>query len=92
MALEDPVLSTAQALSPAPLLLHHFLEASVVAHADHAAIDIPPGRGRETRQIMTYRELADRSDRLAYHLAPLVSQEAIVALLLPRTSPLLYVA
>ncbi|WP_296611342.1 non-ribosomal peptide synthetase [Sphingomonas sp.] len=92
MALEDPVLSTAQALSPAPLLLHHFLEPVVVAHADHAAIDIPPGRGRETRRIMTYRELTDRSDRLAQHLAPLISDEAIVALLLPRTSPLLYVA
>ena len=91
MALEDPDQSAGPA-STAITLLHAFLDVPAAIHADRVAIEVPPGRGRPERQTMTYRELAEQSDRLASHLAPLVTGEAIVALLLPRTSPLLYVA
>ncbi len=92
MALEDPVASASRRLVAAPRLLHRFLDTPAAAHAGHVAIDVPPGRDRAVRQTMTYAELAAHTDRLARHLAPLIAGEAIVALLLPRTSPLLYVA
>lgn len=92
MALEDPdIPSVREAVYP-PTLLHTFLANPLANCPDQPAIDVPPGRGRTRRQTITYRELADLSDRLARHLVPLVTGEAIVALLLPRTSPLLYVA
>jgi len=92
MALEDPAVTADTQELGATNLLHAFLDAPVTAYADQVAIDIPPSRGRAQRQTMTYRDLAEQSDRLARHLAPLVAGEAIVGLLLPRTSPLLYVA
>ncbi|MGN6819961.1 MAG: amino acid adenylation domain-containing protein [Sphingomonas sp.] len=92
MAFEDPDASVSSRASNAGGLLHALLDAPAILHADRAAIDVPPGRGRAERQILTYRELAEQSDRLARHLAPLVAGEAIIGLLLPRTSPLLYVA
>ena len=73
-------------------LLHGFL-AEEAAHAPASiAIEIPPGQGRADRQALTYGELAALSDRLAMHLAAQVQPEQIVALLLPRTSPLLFIA
>jgi non-ribosomal peptide synthetase-like protein len=92
MALEDPAAAPDPQATSAIALLHAFLDAPAMAHADHVAIDVPPGRDRPGRQTMTFRDLAAQSDRLARHLAPLVTGEAIIGLLLPRTSPLLYVA
>jgi non-ribosomal peptide synthetase-like protein len=73
-------------------LLHGFLAPVARRVPDAVAIDVPPGRGRPERQVLTYRELDVLSDRLARHLVALVSPEAIVPLLLPRTSPVLHVA
>ncbi|HEX7851967.1 MAG TPA: amino acid adenylation domain-containing protein [Sphingomonas sp.] len=92
MALEDPAAPVDPQIASAITLLHAFLDAPAATLADHVAIDVPPGRDRPARQTMTYGDLAEQSDRLARHLAPLVADEAIIALLLPRTSPLLYVA
>jgi len=73
-------------------LLHAFLADTVARVPGQVALDIPPGRDRAVRATLTYAELAEASDRLARHIAPMIAGEAIVALLLPRTSPLLYVA
>lgn len=57
------------------------------------AIDIPPGRGRPERQVLDYAGLDRLSDRLAGQIAGRsLGGEALVALLIPRTSPLLYAA
>ncbi|WP_421847488.1 amino acid adenylation domain-containing protein [Novosphingobium sp.] len=75
-----------------PALLHAFLAEAAARYPDGTAIEVPPARTRPERQVMTYAELAALTDRLAQHLAPRLEAERIVALLLPRTSPMLYVA
>ena len=82
-------LDTYGTLHPA---LHGFLARSVARDPAALAIDVPPGRDRPTRQTMAYGELDALSTRLAHHLAGRVAGEAVVALLIGRTSPLLYVA
>jgi non-ribosomal peptide synthetase-like protein len=75
-----------------PALLHAFLAEAVARYPAGTAIEVPPARTRPERQVMTYAELAALTDRLALHLALRLQPERIVALLLPRTSPMLYVA
>jgi non-ribosomal peptide synthetase-like protein len=75
-----------------PALLHAFLAEAAALYPDGTAIEVPPARTRPERQAMTYAELVALTDRLALHLAPKLDAERIVALLLPRTSPMLYVA
>ncbi len=75
-----------------PQLLHEFLAVAAARVPQAVAIEVPAGRGREQRQSLTYAELAALTDRLALHLAPRLQSERIVALLLPRTSPMLYAA
>ena len=71
-------------------LLHAFLACATAR--DAIAIDVPPGRDRPTRQTMTYDELDKLSAAMARHLRARVSGEGIVALLIARDTPLLYVA
>lgn len=93
MAFEDPTRSLAATFDSEPRpLLHDFLRAAVVHHADRLALDIPPGRNRPARQQLSYAELDAASDRLAQHLAAVVQGEEIVAIHLPRTSSALYIA
>lgn len=73
-------------------LLHGFLQPVVRRYGDRVAVDVPPARRRATRQTLTYRELGELSDRLAATMAARLSGEGIVALMIPRTTPLLYVA
>ena len=73
-------------------LLHAFLAGPVARDRTAVAIDVPPGRGRTQRQTLTYGELDAFSDRIAQHLVPRIAGEAVVALLIGRTSPLLYAA
>ncbi|MBX9885678.1 MAG: AMP-binding protein, partial [Novosphingobium sp.] len=82
----------ASALTVNPALLHGFLAEAAARYPGGTAIEVPPARTRPERQVMTYAELAALTDRLALHLAPRLEPERIVALLLPRTSPMLYVA
>lgn len=82
----------ADVLTPSPLLLHDFLAEPVARHPDRTAIEVPPSSGRSERQAISYAELHALSDRLAGHIAPLIARESIVPLLLPRTSPMIYVA
>jgi non-ribosomal peptide synthetase-like protein len=89
---DDPQNSQAALGGRGGALLHGFLAPSARLVPDAPAIEVPPGRGRPERQVLTYRELDAWSDRLALHLLPLVRPEAIVPLLLARTTPLLHVA
>jgi non-ribosomal peptide synthetase-like protein len=92
MGRDDPHAGQAEPDGRAVDTLHGFLAAAAARTPDRAALDIPPGPGRPERQVMPYRDLAAASDRLALHLAPSIAPEAIVPILLPRTTPLLFVA
>ena len=84
--------SSTQGLSGQAGVLHDFLQPAVVRTPGAIAIDVPPGQGRPERQTLTYAQLDAAASRLAGHLAPRIKGEAIVALLIARNSPLLYVA
>ena len=73
-------------------LLHTFLDAPLARDRSAVAIDVPPGRDRPARQILSYGDLDALATRIARHLAGRITGEAIVALLIARTSPLLYAA
>jgi len=73
-------------------LLHAFLDAPLARDRSAIAIDVPPGRDRVERQVLSYGELDALATRIARHLADKVEGEATVALLIARTSPLLYAA
>lgn len=75
----------------APRLLHEFLATPVRRWPEHAAVEVPEGEGRPRRSL-TYRELAQRSDALAARIAPRAGPEDIVAILLSRETPELFVA
>ena len=72
MALEDRTHYAASSDIDAGPLLQHFLAASVARDPQGLALDIPPGRNRPERQTLTYAEIDAASDRLAFHLVPLV--------------------
>ena len=74
----------------APSLLHHFFEGSAGRWPDRTAVDIPPGSGRPERRLLTYRELKQQADALAYLLRTFVTGECVVAIMLPRCSEHLY--
>lgn len=73
-------------------LLHAFIEPVIARYPDHLAIDVPPSPTRSERQTMTYRDLDQVSEGLALQIAPLVDGETIFALMVPRTTPMLYAA
>lgn len=76
----------------APGLLHEFFTRSAARWPQNIAVDVPPSRLRPHRHRTTYAELDRQSNVLAQTLAPFVSGECIVAILLPRTGAHLYAA
>ena len=72
--------------------LHRFFSARAAATGALPALEIPAGKGRPQPQALTYAELDAASDHLARHLAARIDGEAIFALCLPRTTPLLAIA
>lgn len=73
-------------------LLHAFLAAPLARDPQAVAIDVPPGRDRPLRQVLTYGHLDALSNLIGQHLVGRMRGEAVVALLIGRTSPLLYAA
>ncbi|WP_428334558.1 amino acid adenylation domain-containing protein [Novosphingobium sp.] len=73
-------------------LLHAFLDAPLARDPAAIAIDVPPGRDRPARQMLSYGDFDALATRIAQHLAGLIAGESIVALLIARTSPLFYAA
>ena len=74
------------------ILLHEVFAATARKHPGQIAIDVPPGAARPERVRFSYAEVDAASDDLAARLRPLISDECIVAIHLPRTSPDLYIA
>ena len=79
-----------QTEADAPLLLHEFFERAAAQWPDRTAVDIPPGIGRPERRLISYRELKRQADTVAGFLGTLVSEECVVAILLPRRGEHLY--
>ncbi len=78
---------------PASLgLLHAYFAQAVVQWPERIAVEIPPGPGRPARRLVSYAELDRQSQAVAQQLAPLVTGECVVAILLPRDSERLYAA
>jgi non-ribosomal peptide synthetase-like protein len=73
-------------------VLHAFLADPLSCDPAALAIDVPPGRDRLDRQALSYGDLDALSTRIARHLVGRIAGEAVVALLIGRTSPLLYAA
>ncbi len=79
------------------MLLHAFLDVPLARDPAALAIDVPPGRNRPLRQTLSYGDLDALSTQMARALAERTGNarsgaEPVVALLIGRTSPLLYVA
>ena len=73
-----------------PVLLHQFFENAARRWPGRTAVDVPPGQGRPVRRTVTYAEMARQADAVAGVLDGLAGRDAIVAILLPRTSERLY--
>lgn len=72
--------------------LYEFFSRSASRHPDRAAVEIPPGVGRDRRVAITYAELDRRSDALAVALAGRVRPDDIVAIVSSRDRVELFVA
>ena len=78
-----------------PGLLHRFLDAPLMRDPGAPAIDVPPGRGRPQREVLSYGDLDALATRVARGLcarAGVAGSGAVVALLIARTNPLLFAA
>ncbi|MGE5759038.1 MAG: AMP-binding protein, partial [Gemmatimonadota bacterium] len=74
------------------LQLQDFFDRSALAQPDAIAVEVPPAAARPQRRRITYGELKRRSDVLAGRIRDSVAESSVVAVLLPRTTELLYVA
>ncbi len=73
-------------------LLHGIFERSAQRYPDNIAIEIPPTAEDPQRYKYTYAEVDRLASQLALRIAPLITGEQIVSILLPRRSHHLYVA
>ncbi len=80
------------AVADEPVLLHEFFERAARLWPERIALDAPPGTERPVRRTLTYDEARRQSDALANLLRDTVVEECVIAILLPRTSPDVYVA
>ena len=70
-------------------LLHHYFEHAARRWPTQVALEIPPVEGG-VRQLLRYAELNQCADALAAALSAYVGLESVVAIALPRTSPMLF--
>ncbi len=75
-----------------PSTLDAFFDATARQWPDAVAVDVPPGSERLVRETVTYAQLNRQADAIARTLAPLVSKDCIVAILVARTSSHVYAA
>jgi non-ribosomal peptide synthetase-like protein len=92
VVLQDERLPSRYAPRPDACCLHRFFEAAAREWPDAVAIDVPPGRSRPERLLVSYAELERRARAIAGCLRALVTRECAVAIMLPRDSDLLYAA
>ncbi|HEX4966325.1 MAG TPA: amino acid adenylation domain-containing protein [Thermoanaerobaculia bacterium] len=76
---------------PGPQLLHEIFELVAARMPDQAAVEVPPSASLPHRTF-TYAEIDGMANALAARLAPFVTGESVVAILLPRRDHLVYVA
>lgn len=86
-----PNAHTREPVPQAEQLLHAFFERSVRAHPERVALEIP-GNAERPRRSLSYAELERRANDCAERLRASVTGECVVALLLPRHAPELYIA
>ncbi|MBI3504681.1 MAG: amino acid adenylation domain-containing protein [Proteobacteria bacterium] len=75
-----------------PALLHEFFTRAAERWPQHVAVDVPPGALRPARHRTTYHDLDRQSDSIAHRLAPAVTGECVVAILLSRSTSHVYAA
>jgi len=75
-----------------PLRLPDLFDAVADRYPDRVAIEVPAGEGHKTPVEISYRHMREKSDALAEILRPLVCRDAMVAVLLGRENPDLYIA
>lgn len=64
---------------PAQACVHELVEAMASAHPGHVAVECGD-------QVLTYRELSERTSRLAHHLASFGFRYPCIGILLPRSA------
>src|SRR4051794_35406504 len=79
-------------LDKEPVLLHQFFDRAARRWPQHVAVETPPSPARPGRRTITYAELDRRSNALAHYLREFVTEECVVAILLPRDSEHVYLA
>jgi len=88
-ALHPELSSTREALPPR--FLHEVFESTVRRLPGEIAIEVPASAGQPRRRL-TYAEIDELANDLAARLAPFVTGESVVAILLPRRDHRVYVA
>lgn len=73
-------------------VLHDFVTEAALQYPKQVAIDVPPSTSWPERQTLTYRELDALTRQWALALSSQIQPEEIVAIVLPRNTPWLYVA
>src|SRR5215471_6570947 len=79
-----------ESVDQTPVLLHEFFERASRRWPERTAVDVPPGIGRPHRHLVSYLELKRQSDAISQALRALVTEECVVAILLPRSTANLY--
>ena len=72
--------------------LHDYIENMARRFPNRVAVEVPPGMNRPQRRSLSYAQLEQRSDSLAYQIQKYVVRECVVAVLLPRGAIDLYSA
>jgi non-ribosomal peptide synthetase-like protein len=85
----DPGVSPSREL--APRFLHEIFERTARRVPGQVAVELP-AVGAQPRRRLTYAEIDALADALAARLAPHVTAESVVAIVMPRRSHLVYVA
>ncbi|MFL6236944.1 MAG: AMP-binding protein, partial [Thermoanaerobaculia bacterium] len=86
----DPELASPREALP-PRFLHEIFERSVRRLPGETAVEVPAS-GAQPRRRLTYAEIDGLANDLAARLAPFVTGESVVAILLPRRDHRVYVA
>jgi non-ribosomal peptide synthetase-like protein len=86
----DPELSSTREALP-PRFLHEVFETTVRRLPGAIAVEVPAS-GPLPRRRLTYAEIDELANDLATRLAPFITRESVVAILLPRRDHRVYVA
>lgn len=83
-----PTLSEVAEYVPQPIFLNQFFELAASRWPNRIALEIPPSTRQKARRQLTYAEVESRANNTASFLKQFVTQECVVAILLPKTAEL----